>query len=153
MKQRIHAIAGVIGFATIAVFWLSTAISELFGSPADVATVKTAILWGLIVLIPALAITGGSGMALGRGRSGPLIQLKQKRMPFIALNGLLILVPSAVFLANRASAGVFDAWFYGIQGLELLAGIINLSLMGMNIRDGLKMSGRLRKWQQSRAEI
>ena len=32
----------------------------------------------------------------------------------------------------------------GLQALELAAGAANLSLMGLNIRDGLKLSGRLR---------
>ncbi len=36
-----------------------------------------------------------------------------------------------------------------MQGVELLAGAFNLTLMGMNIRDGLKVSGRLRKMNQS----
>jgi hypothetical protein len=34
--------------------------------------------------------------------------------------------------------------FYLVQGLELLAGAVNLALMGLNMRDGLKMSGRFR---------
>jgi hypothetical protein len=34
---------------------------------------------------------------------------------------------------------------YLVQGWEFLAGVINLGLMGLNIRDGLRMSGRLRK--------
>ena len=153
MKKHVHALAGVFGFAMIAVFWSSTVIFELFGSHAAIATVKNAILWGMTVLIPAMLITGASGMALGRQRGGRLIQGKKRRMPVIALNGLLILVPSAIFLADRAAAGVFDGWFYGIQGLELIAGAINLSLMGLNIRDGLTLSGRTRKWRQSRAGI
>lgn len=143
MKKRIHAIAGMTGFLTIALFWTATAVSELFGSAADIATVKTAILWGMIVLIPALIVTGGSGFALGRNRAGPLLRRKQKRMPFIALNGLLILVPSAVYLAAKASAGELDTWFYGIQAVELAAGALNLVLIGLNIRDGLKLSGRI----------
>jgi hypothetical protein len=31
-----------------------------------------------------------------------------------------------------------------VQGLELVAGGTNLVLMGMNIRDGLTLSGRVR---------
>ncbi len=142
MKRRIHGIAGVIGFAVIAIFWTSTVISELFGSHADIAMVKTNILWGMLILIPALAVAGASGMSLGRMRKGVLAARKKKRMPFIAMNGLLILVPSAVFLAIRANHGVYDGWFYGVQAIELTAGAVNLWLMGLNIRDGFRMSGR-----------
>ena len=144
MLKRVHAIAGVTGFALIVVFWTSTVISELFGSHETIAAVKAAILWGMIALIPSLAIAGASGMKLGGKRTGGRVGAKKKRMPFIALNGIFILVPSAFFLANRSGQGVFDAWFYGVQTIELIAGAVNLTLIGLNIRDGLMMTGRLR---------
>ena len=90
-------------------------------------------------------------MSLGRIRKGMLAARKKKRMPFIAMNGLLILMPSAVFLASRANQGVYDGWFYGIQAIELIAGAINLCLMGLNIRDGFRMSGRFRRSQPRHA--
>ena len=31
-----------------------------------------------------------------------------------------------------------------MQAIELVAGAVNLTLMGLNVRDGLRMSGRLR---------
>ena len=142
MKTRIHAIAGIVGFLTITLFWTSTASTELFGSHAAVTTVKNSILWGMLLLIPALMIAGGSGMSLSKSRSGAIVQNKKKRMPFIAMNGLLILMPSAFFLAGKANAGAFDGAFYGVQALELIAGAINLTLMGLNIRDGLRLTGR-----------
>lgn len=58
--------------------------------------------------------------------------------------GILVLVPSAIFLNLWAAQGMFDTRFYLVQGLELLAGAINLRLMGLNIRDGLCLSGRMR---------
>jgi len=67
-----------------------------------------------------------------------------KRMPFIGANGLLILLPAAIFLDQWAAAGSFKTEFYMVQGIELLAGIINLTLMSFNMRDGLKMSCKLR---------
>lgn len=147
MKTKLHAAAGVIGFLTILTFWTSTVASELFGGPAAIAAVKGAILWGLIVLVPSLAIAGATGMALakgrGRGRAGAAVAAKRKRMPFIALNGLLVLVPSAIFLALRAEAGTFDVVFFAVQAVELAAGAVNLVLIGLNIRDGLRMTGRL----------
>lgn len=151
MKKRIHAIAGITGFAVILIFWSSTLVSELFGSLDDVTAVKTSIPWGMIVLIPALAIAGASGIVMGRKWKGPLVSSKQRRMPFIALNGLLILVPCAFFLASKAAAGVFDIWFYGIQSIELIAGATNLCLMRLNIRDGLTMSGRLHNKPRTQA--
>jgi hypothetical protein len=59
------------------------------------------------------------------------------------INGLLILLPAAIVLNQWAASGSFDAKFYIVQGLELLAGAINQLLMSFNMRDGLKMTGRL----------
>ncbi len=145
MKTRIHAIAGGIGFLMILLFWTSTAISELFASHETIATVKNGILWGMVILIPAMAIAGGSGMAMGRKRKDALTRAKKKRMPIIALNGLLLLVPAAWFLAGKAVAGEFDTTFYMVQVIELIAGAANLTMMGLNIRDGLTMTGKIRR--------
>lgn len=144
MKKLVHPVAGAIALLTIASFWFSTLISELSGSMEAVVAVKTAIPWGFLLLIPALAATGGTGVSLAGGRAKGLAATKLRRMPVIAANGLLILVPSALFLAWKASAGEFDAAFYGVQAIELVAGAANLVLLGLNMRDGLRMTGRLR---------
>ena len=143
VTTRIHAVAGGVAFLTILTFWTSTVISELFAGHEAVASVKQMILYGMIILIPALAMAGGLGMSIGRKRKDASALAKKKRMPLIAANGLLILVPSAFYLASKAAAGAFDEWFYGIQVLELIAGATNLTLIGLNIRDGLKMTGRI----------
>jgi hypothetical protein len=145
MTKIIHPIAGAVAFLTIATFWLSTMISELSGSEALIVSVKTTIPWGFLLLVPALMVTGGSGFALSRGSRAGVIGAKLKRMPFIAANGLLVLIPAALFLSSKASAGVFDTSFYAVQALELIAGVTNLTLLGLNMRDGLRLTGRLRR--------
>ncbi|WP_349360943.1 hypothetical protein [Stappia sp.] len=144
-KRIAHRSAGALAFLLIASFWLSTVVSELFGSHATVAAVKQTILYAMIVLIPALAVTGATGFSLAGGRGGGRVDAKRRRMPFIAANGILILVPSAVFLAMKAQAGSFDTSFYAVQAVELVAGAVNLTLIGRNIADGLAMTGRLRR--------
>ena len=143
MLARLHAIAGLLAGATILTFWLSTVAVELGGNAAAMTTVKTAIPWGLLLLIPSLALTGATGFRLAGNRRDALVQAKRRRMPIIAANGLLVLVPTAFFLAWRASAGLFDDVFYAVQAVELLAGAVNLALIGLNLRDGLRASGRL----------
>ena len=145
MIKTIHPLAGTLALLTIATFWLSTALAELFASEATVAIVKTAIPWGFLVLIPALMAAGGTGFALAGKRRGGVIGTKIRRMPLIAANGILVLIPSALFLASKASAGEFDTGFYVAQTLELAAGAANIALLGLNMRDGLKMKGRLRR--------
>ena len=53
--------------------------------------------------------------------------------------------PSALFLASKARAAEFDSVFHNMQALELAAGAANISLLGLNIRDGLRMKGWLRR--------
>lgn len=145
MPKRAHLIAGIIAPLCIATFFVSTIAVELFGSHAAVAQLKSLIVTpGLWILIPAMMAAGGSGMFLARSRGGRLVGAKKKRMPFIAANGLLVLVPCAIVLNRWAAVGSFDATFYGVQAVELLAGAINLTLMGRNVRDGLRLAGRLK---------
>jgi len=138
--RRIHPAAGFVGFLTILAFWTSTVLVEAFGSHQAIASVKTGILWGMIVLIPALAITGASGFRLaGPVTKGP-VAAKKRRMPVIAANGIVILIPCAVYLQSLATAGDFGTAFYAVQAVELVAGAVNLTLMGLNIRDGFRMT-------------
>jgi hypothetical protein len=145
MPKRAHLIAAMLATLCIATFLLSTVLTELFGSLAAVAQLKSLIVTpGLWILIPAIAAAGGSGMFLAGPRTGRLVAAKKKRMPFIAANGLLVLVPCAIVLDRWAAAGAFGTSFYLVQALELMAGATNLTLMGLNMRDGLRMAGRLR---------
>ena len=63
-------------------------------------------------------------------------------MKIIAANGILILLPSAIFLAMRAQASQFDTIFYAIQGLELIAGATNITLLSQNMKDGMALRAR-----------
>ena len=139
MKAKVHAAAGALAMLTICIFWGATATSELFGDQTAVAAVKTGILAGMLVLIPAMMIAGASGFSLGKGWRSPVVQRKKLRMKIIAANGMLILVPSAVFLASKAGEGAFDAAFAAVQAIELAAGAVNITLLSLNMRDGLAL--------------
>ena len=145
MIRRAHLVAGVLALLCIATFFLATVVTELIGSHAAVAQLKALIVTpGLWIMVPLMAAAGGSGMRLARSRKGRLVDAKKLRMPFIAANGLLVLVPCAIVLSRWAAAGSFDTPFYVVQAVELMAGATNLALMGLNLRDGLRMSGRRR---------
>ena len=94
--------------------------------------------------MPALIATGASGFAMAGPSPKGVLASKLKRMRLIAGNGMLVLVPSVLFLAWKAAQGEFDAAFIAVQIVEFAAGSANLVLMGLNIRDGLRMTGRLR---------
>jgi len=149
MKARIpfhivHGAAGVLALLVILGFWSSTVLAELFGDAAVVATVKSAIAWCLLVFVPLLAVTGATGFAMAGPNPKGALATKLRRMRIIAANGLLVLAPSALFLAWRANAGQFDTAFMVVQAAELAAGAINATLIALNIRDGFRLAGRFR---------
>jgi hypothetical protein len=144
MSAKTHPIAGLTAFLTILTFWLSTVTSEPLGSHEMIVQLKESIPWGFLILLPALVTTGLSGTQLASGSSHPTIVKKRRRMPIIAANGLLILIPASLYLAKLASVGDFGALFYGVQAIELIAGAINLSLMALNIRDGIRLRQRFK---------
>ncbi|MGF1754738.1 hypothetical protein L4C33_14210 [Vibrio makurazakiensis] len=145
--STVHRTAAIMATLLIFSFFTSSLLVELFGTLHQVLVVKTAILYGVGILIVLMALTGITGAKLAPNvKKGPIAR-KKKRMPFVAMNGLLILLPAAIYLQHLASVGQFDVTFYSIQVIELIAGFINLSLMVMNIRDArtLKQSPRLKE--------
>ncbi|MEO2038362.1 MAG: hypothetical protein ABGW90_06650 [Martelella sp.] len=144
MLKTMHPVAGALALAIIATFWLSTVLAEIFAGPELVTLVKVAIPWGFLLLVPLLALAGLSGFRLAGKMRGPLVSAKRRRMPIIAAHGIIGLIPCALFLASKAEAGAFDASFYAVQGLELVFGAINITLMVMNMRDGLRMTAKRR---------
>lgn len=144
MLKIIHLIVGSVATLTIATFLITTVIAELFGTQQDIILVKNLIVTpGLFILIPAIALTGMTGFKLSHTQSGKQVAAKQVRMIFIAANGLILLLPAALHLQHLAALGSFNTLFYLIQAVELLAGVVNLRLMSLNIRDGLRLSGKI----------
>ncbi|WP_339310910.1 hypothetical protein [Paenibacillus sp. FSL M7-0896] len=143
--KKLHAFASIISFLCISSFLISTIIVDLFCSYETIAILKSLIvLPGLIVLIPAIALTGATGFRISRGRKGKIIEKKKKRMPFIALIGILIMIPSAILLNMWASAGEFGTKFWWVQLIEVVGGGVNLFLMSINMKDGFVLTGKLK---------
>ncbi len=144
MKPIVHGIAGSVAMLTVATFWTSTLISEAFLDHVAVSLVKQCVVYGLVLLLTAMAATGATGFALSRHRQGRIVDGKKKRMPLIAANGLLVLLPCALFLSAKAQAGEFDTSFYVVQAIELAMGALQLTLLGMSFRDGMRLAGKLK---------
>lgn len=145
MKRMVHAIAGTLALLLVASFLGSTLYAELLMDQSLIAQTKRLILYGICLLIPAMAVTGGSGFSLAAGRVGGIADTKKVRMRIIAANGLLIMLPSAIWLHMLTSAGNFGTIFVVVQGIEIAGGLLQLYLLGRNFRDGLQLSGRLRR--------
>ncbi|AKH19960.1 membrane protein [Sedimenticola thiotaurini] len=144
MTLLLHRFAALVAILCVAMFFSATLLVEIFGDTTTIATVKSLIVSpGLFILVPSIALTGGSGFALAKSRNGKLTQLKKRRMPIIGANGIVVLIPCAILLDHWASAGMLGTHFYIVQSIELLAGGINLILMAMNIRDGRRIHTKL----------
>lgn len=142
--RGIHAGAGAMALALVAVFWTSTVVSEAFGSLEAIRLVKISIAWTVPLMALALAAAGATGRKLAGASGSPAVQTKTRRMMLAAANGIFVLVPCAIFLAVKAARLDLDPVFYSVQALELLAGALNMGLLGANLRAGLRMK-RARK--------
>jgi hypothetical protein len=134
---RLHAISASVALLLIACFLIATTAVEAFGSPAATARVKTGIAFALLALVPVMAVAGATGFRLAGGRLKGIIGRKALRMKVIAANGVLVLVPAALFLAVRARSGQFDAVFMLVQAVEVAAGAANIALLSLNLREGI----------------
>ncbi len=136
--KSIHKIFSIIAFLCISSFFMSTIIVEIFFDRVAIVNLKELIVYpGLFILVPSIIITAISGQKLATSYTdSKVIQRKQKRMPIIALNGIVLLIPCAIFLYIASNKNQFDILFYTVQSVELIAGCINLVLMGLNYRDG-----------------
>lgn len=134
-----HRTAGVVALIMLLIFWLSTVGTELMGNFYYIKNTKYFIPYGFIILIPALIIVGTTGLKLVGKTNSFIIRNKQKRMPFIALNGLIILMPCAFYLRYLAIYEQFEISFYIVQIIELIAGAVNITMLTLNIRAGVML--------------
>lgn len=142
---RLHAAAGLAAMAAIVALQGLTALSETSGYGADILLMRERVLWIVgLVLLPAMMAAGLSGFRLGRGWRRPEVAAKAARMRLIAAIGLLILLPLAVGLWWLAAQGMIEGRFHLLQRIESLAGLVNLLLLGLNLRDGMRLRPRRR---------
>lgn len=134
---KAHAAAGLAAMLLIAAFLTATVFAELSGEPRHVAGVKSAIADLLFVLVPLMAVAGAAGNKAAGAAPSPFAAKKKRRMKLIFLNGVFILIPAALGLDHLAQEARFDALFFAIQSLELVAGAANLTLLTFNFRDGI----------------
>ena len=144
-----HVGAAVTAIVLVASFQLATVVVEIFGRLDDIQRVKTAIVWGLWLLIPSAMVAGITGRLLSGAATSPALQAKVGRMKWIALNGLLVLLPCAMYLQDKAASGALDGLYWSVQALELVMGLVNLSLLLANGRQGRRLAQTA--WKQNGA--
>jgi hypothetical protein len=139
---RVHLVASLAAVAIVSSFLVASAAVEATGDEDAVRAVKGWIVRALVVLIPVMAAAGLSGRRLaGRSRAA-VVRRKLRRMKTIAAIGLLVLVPCAITLERLAAQDDFGSAFATVQAVEAFAGTLNLTLLMLNLRDGLALRTR-----------
>jgi len=141
-----HRNAGILALVMISIFFSSTVVVETLGTDNQIARVKTSILYAIPVLIGAMMIAGATGFRMADGNPKGLASKKFMRMKIAAALGIVVLAPAAYVLEGLATQGNYGNRFMLIQGLELIAGAVNLTLISLNARDGMRMK---RNWSQA----
>jgi uncharacterized membrane protein YuzA (DUF378 family) len=141
---KAHIIATAIAVLTIGCFFSFSLIAEITGNHEFIKQVKKGILYCLPILVLTMPMLGITGKKLAGNSKSPIVATKMKRMKFVAFNGI-ILVSLAIYLYFRATNNNIDNTFLSIQIIELLFGAINLTLIGLNIKAGRKLSGRKKR--------
>src|SRR3712207_5561014 len=111
MRTRIHAVSGALTLMLIAASFLASATVVVLQHPPAIVYVKRLIVYGVALLIPLLALSGMTGLALIGKRRGRLMQTKQRRLLVSAVTSLLILAPCGVTLYLLAARGQLHAGF------------------------------------------
>jgi hypothetical protein len=141
---RIHIVVTLLAVLIIGGFFISSLTAEINGNDAFIRNVKEVILFSLPVLLIVMATLGITGNRLSGASKNPIILAKRKRMKFVFVNGMA-LIALACFLYYRSHYQTLDGLFFSVQLLEFGLGLTNLFLIGLNVRSGLQLSGRLKR--------
>ena len=124
--KNIHKLAAICAFIFIA-------------TPAQIAYVKRVILMFVPVLMLSMIATGLTANKLYPGILKGQFKIKQIRLKIAAANGVLILLPAAIVLARWSELSEFGVLYWTVQALEIIVGLINITMIGLNIRDGIRL--------------
>lgn len=133
--NTLHKIAGISALLVILAFFSSSLYAELSGNYQLIRTVKTIILYSLLLLFVLMPVTVITGRKQAGNTKSPVIDGKLKRMKFIAADAA-ILIALAVTLYYRAVKDMIDQTFIVIQIAEFTFGLLNVLFLTLMIRDG-----------------
>ncbi|WP_240008012.1 hypothetical protein [Pseudaquidulcibacter saccharophilus] len=142
MISKVHKTAAIVAFLCLVSFWTLSLITEINADKAFFGFVRTYIFYTMFVMIAAIIITAVTGFKIAKKMRGPIIENKKKRMPFIGLNGAIVLLPLAIILFMYSNETILkgqEGMVDTLRLIELIFGAINIILISLNIKDGLKL--------------
>lgn len=148
MKRKtivhVHVGATIVAMLTILTFFSLSLFAEIQGEVQFIKQVKAFILYALPVMIITMPVLKITGDKLAGKAKNSIILVKQKRMKGMIINGMgLILL--AVFLYCRSHFYPLDKVFLLAQMVEFILGLGNLTLLILNAKGGMQLSGKGKK--------
>lgn len=142
--KLVHKLSAITVVLTLTSFWVALIVSDFFLDNEALAVVRKGIVFGLIILIPAMILAKVSGGKLAANHTGnpELIEAKKKRAKWMAINGALIMVPAAFYLYHKSSIGEIDDMFRVVQAIELLVGSIQYYFVISNVKGGIALRNK-----------
>ena len=140
MKTLYHAAAGISSLTCLLIFLVVTINVEYSYSTSEMIAAQGVMLQTMWVYIPLIFTAGGIGYILSKERKEEIVQVKKRRMVTIIAVSLFILMPCIYALANAARYEIEGPIFSGIEILEVLSLILLIVLLGLNARDGARLT-------------
>jgi len=140
---KIHLAATMVAAITIVTFFTTSLTAELSGDFEIIKQVKFLILCVIPLLIVAMAVLNITGTKLAGETQNIQILAKKKRMKWMMVNGVG-LISLAVFLFYQSHYRNMNSTFILAQIAEFILGLANLILISLNVKSGLKLSGKLK---------
>ena len=137
---KAHIIGSIIAAITITMFFTFSLIAEIKGDETFIKQVKEGILFSLPLLLVAMPMLNITGNKLAGESQNPIVLAKRRRMKFVLANGIT-LISLACFLYYRSHYQAIDGIFLTAQIAEFTLGLTNLTLIGINIKNGIQLSG------------
>lgn len=141
---KAHFIATIAAGITIVTFFSLSLVAELRGDVQLIKNVKAFILYALPVMVVAMPMLKITGDKLAGKSTNPIILAKKKRMKLMIINGIC-LITLAVFLYYRSHFHTIDNVFFIAQLAEFVFGLGNLTLIFLNAKNGMQLSGKLKR--------
>ena len=141
---KAHFIATIIAGLTITTFFSLSLIAEIRGDIQFIKSIKKFILYALPIMVIAMPMLKITGDKLAGKSTNPIILAKKRRMKLMIVNGIG-LITLAVFLYYRSHFQTIDNVFLVAQIAEFGFGLGNLTLIALNARSGMQLSGKLKR--------
>ena len=124
----------------LVVFLAATLFAEYKYEPADMISVQQVIYQAMGFYFFLLLMSGGIGLLLSKERKGRIVEVKKKRMLSIITCSICIFLPCNYILANYNLDSGGMSFMRMVEGVEVIAIVLLITLLGLNFKDGTRLT-------------